>query len=126
VIRGAALGCGEITLAVLVAHFRRFGRHGQKKGPRTFRYGGLDLTENPLWTLAALRHFTAPHQASVVTEVLINRAAELTGYSEDAIRHKVKNGTWAQGRIWRKAPDGRITINISEYDKWAESASQVA
>ncbi|MGB9088139.1 MAG: excisionase [Pseudomonas farsensis] len=58
--------------------------------------------------------------------VLINRAAELTGYSEDAIRHKVKNGTWAQGRIWRKAPDGRITINIAEYDKWAESAAQVA
>lgn len=49
--------------------------------------------------------------------LLINRAAELTGYSEDAIRHKVKNGTWAQGRIWRKAPDGRITINMTEYDK---------
>lgn len=26
--------------------------------------------------------------------VMISRASELTGYSEDAIRHKVKNGTW--------------------------------
>ncbi|MCR8959868.1 hypothetical protein M0765_019645 [Variovorax sp. S2] len=34
--------------------------------------------------------------------VLIKRLAEITGYSEDAVRHKVKNGTWVQGRIWRK------------------------
>ncbi|MBA6065678.1 excisionase [Pseudomonas soli] len=58
--------------------------------------------------------------------VMIKRAAELTGYSVDAIEHKVKNGTWPQGRIWRKAPDGRIAINMVEYDKWAESAPQVA
>lgn len=58
--------------------------------------------------------------------VLINRAAELLGYSEDAIRHKVKNGTWAQGRIWRKARDGRVFINIEEVDRWVESASQEA
>ena len=42
---------------------------------------------------------------SVPRWVMIKRAAELTGYSEDAIRHKVKDGTWAQGRVWRKAPD---------------------
>jgi hypothetical protein len=58
--------------------------------------------------------------------VMISRASELTGYSEDAIRHKVKNGTWAQGRVWRKTPDGRIAINMTEYDKWAESAPQEA
>lgn len=58
--------------------------------------------------------------------VMINRAAELTGYSKNAISHKVKNGTWAQGRIWRKTPDGRIAINMTEYDKWAESAPQEA
>lgn len=57
--------------------------------------------------------------------VLINRAAELTGYSENAIRHKVKNGTWPQGRIWRKA-DGRIFINMEEVQRWVESAPQTA
>lgn len=36
---------------------------------------------------------------SVPRWVMIKRAAELTGYSEDAIRHKVKDGTWAQGRV---------------------------
>ncbi|ASP03656.1 excisionase [Pseudomonas aeruginosa] len=58
--------------------------------------------------------------------VLIKRAAELTGYSKDAITHKVKNGTWPQGRIWRKARDGRIFINIEEIDRWVESAPQDA
>lgn len=63
---------------------------------------------------------------SFASWVMINRASELNGYSEDAIRHNVKNGTWAQGRIWRKTPDGRIAINMTEYDKWAESAPQEA
>lgn len=58
--------------------------------------------------------------------VMIRRGAELTGYSEDAIRHKVKDGTWLQGRVWRKAPDGRIAINMTEYDKWVERAAQEA
>jgi hypothetical protein len=46
------------------------------------------------------------------------------GYSEDAVRHKVKNGTWVQGRIWRKAPDGRIFVNIDEFERWVESDQQ--
>lgn len=58
--------------------------------------------------------------------VLIVRAAELTGYTVNAIEHKVKNGTWTQGRIWRKARDGRIFINIEEVDKWVESTPQAA
>lgn len=55
--------------------------------------------------------------------VLIKRFAEITGYSENAVRHKVKNGTWLEGRIWRKAPDGRIFLNLSEFERWVESPS---
>ena len=39
-------------------------------------------------------------------------------------RHKVKNGTWVQGRVWRKAPDGRIFVNIYEFERWVESDQQ--
>ncbi len=53
--------------------------------------------------------------------VLINRAAELIGYSENAIRHKVKDGTWPEGRIWKRARDGRIFINLEEVDRWVEA-----
>lgn len=58
--------------------------------------------------------------------VLIKRLAEITGYSEDAVRHKVKNGTWPQGRIWRKAPDGRIFVNLEEFERWVENGKQLA
>ncbi len=54
--------------------------------------------------------------------VLVNRASQLIGYSEDAIRHKVKNGTWPEGRMWKKARDGRIFICIDEVDRWVEAA----
>ena len=53
--------------------------------------------------------------------VLIKRFAEITGYSENAIRHKVKNGTWMEGRIWRKTPVGRIICNVVEFERWVES-----
>ncbi len=57
--------------------------------------------------------------------VLIKRFAEITGYSENAIRHKVKNGLWIEGRIWRKAPDGRIFVNVGEFERWVESGAHV-
>jgi hypothetical protein len=53
--------------------------------------------------------------------VLVKRFAEVTGYTENAVRHKVKNGIWVQGRIWRKAPDGRIFVNLVEFERWVES-----
>ena len=56
--------------------------------------------------------------------VLVKRFAEVTGYSENAVRHKVKNGTWVQGRIWRKAPDRRIFLNLAEFERWVESESR--
>lgn len=49
--------------------------------------------------------------------ILINRFAELSGYSENAVRHKVKDGTWLEGRVWRKAPDGRIFVNLAEFER---------
>lgn len=55
--------------------------------------------------------------------VLVNRFAEVTGYSENAVRHKVKGGIWVEGRIWRKAPDGRIFLNLAEFERWVESTA---
>ncbi len=52
--------------------------------------------------------------------VTIRRAAEISGYSEDAIRAKIADGTWLEGRVWRRAPDHRILISTEGYDEWAE------
>lgn len=57
--------------------------------------------------------------------VLIKRFAEVTGYSENAVRHKIKGGVWIEGRIWRKAPDGRIFV-LGEFERWVESSRLVA
>ncbi|MCQ4242082.1 hypothetical protein [Stutzerimonas stutzeri] len=46
--------------------------------------------------------------------VLIPKAAEMLGYSRVVIEQKIKNGTWSEGRIWRKARDGRIFISLEK------------
>ncbi len=53
--------------------------------------------------------------------VLIPLAAAMTGYSEKAIRRKIEEGHWVEGREWRKAPDGHILISLKGFEKWAES-----
>jgi len=42
----------------------------------------------------------------------------LCGYSEDAIRAKIKKGQWMIDQHFKKAPDGRILIGIKEVEKW--------
>ena len=56
----------------------------------------------------------------MVQWVLINKLIELVGYSEDAIRAKIKKGVWLQGIHWRKAPDGRIFLNVEAIQRWIE------
>ncbi len=50
--------------------------------------------------------------------VLIKKVVEQTGYTEQAIRAKIKKGVWPQGVLWNKAPDGRIVFNLSEIQSW--------
>lgn len=53
--------------------------------------------------------------------VTIRKHAELTGFSEDAIRANIKNGKWKEGEVWVKR-EGRVLIWMSGYNKWAEMA----
>lgn len=52
--------------------------------------------------------------------ILIKKLAEISGYSEKAIRGKIEKGVWVQGIQWRYSPDNRIQFNIEEYQKWVE------
>lgn len=52
--------------------------------------------------------------------VLIKKLNELTGYTDDAIRAKIKRGVWLKDVHWRKAPDGRIVFNILAIQQWIE------
>lgn len=50
--------------------------------------------------------------------VLIKRASQETGYSQAAIRTKLRRGVWQEGRHWVKAPDNRIFINLAAVEAW--------
>lgn len=59
-----------------------------------------------------------------VPYVTISKFSELSGYTEDAIRSKIRDGVWLLGFVWIKAPDGRILISTDGYRRWAEGESQ--
>ena len=50
--------------------------------------------------------------------VLIHKITEVTGYSDHAIRAKIKRGIWIIEKHWRKAPDNRIVIDINAIKSW--------
>ena len=52
--------------------------------------------------------------------VLLPLFAVMTGYSEKAVRNKIQEGVWLQGKHYRKAPDGRITMDMEEYYQWVQ------
>jgi len=52
--------------------------------------------------------------------VLLKRFCELYGYSRDAVYGKIKNGVWADGIHYRKAPDGNYVIYTEEVERWLE------
>lgn len=52
---------------------------------------------------------------------LIKVLSRESGYTEDAIRSKIKKGVWRAGTHYRKAPDGRIMFDLEAIDKWVVS-----
>lgn len=58
--------------------------------------------------------------------MLIPVFSDLTGYTEKAVRRKIEDGVWIEGRHYRRAPDGRLTMNLQEYYKWVENGNQQA
>lgn len=52
--------------------------------------------------------------------VTIPVAAAMTGYSPKAIRRKIEDGVWLEGREFRRAPDGHVLISVRGYELWVE------
>jgi len=53
--------------------------------------------------------------------VLLPLANAITGYTVKAMERKIERGDWAEGKVWRRAPDGHIMIDIQGYQRWVES-----
>ena len=58
--------------------------------------------------------------------VRLNRFELLTGYTEKAVRRKIEEGIWLEGREFRRAPDGHILVDLLGYEKWVEHRQPVA
>lgn len=54
--------------------------------------------------------------------VLLSLASLVTGYTVKAMERKIERGDWVQDKVWRRAPDGRILIDLVGYQKWVEGA----
>jgi hypothetical protein len=57
---------------------------------------------------------------SVINWITIGKLCDQSGYSENAIRAKIKKGVWLMEQHWRKAPDGRILFNTEAINNWVE------
>lgn len=55
--------------------------------------------------------------------VTIPLAAVMTGLTEKAIRRKIEDGKWLEGREYRRSPDGGIFISIRGYSTWVEKVT---
>lgn len=53
--------------------------------------------------------------------VLVPLFCALTGYTEKAVRRKIEDGVWLQGKHWKKVA-GRIHLSMEAYNKWVEQA----
>jgi len=74
-------------------------------------------------SLAAAAQVTPSHAVVVPSRyVLLPLAAVVTGYTVKAMERKIERGDWIQGKVWRRAPDGRILIDLLGYQKWVEGA----
>lgn len=58
----------------------------------------------------------------VVRYVRLPRFEQLTGYTQKAVRRKIENGVWLEGSEYRRAPDGRIMVDLEGYKKWVEKS----
>jgi hypothetical protein len=62
----------------------------------------------------------APVVVNTARYVLLPLANLLTGYSVKAMERKIERGDWQEGKVWRRAPDGRIVIDVLGYQRWVE------
>lgn len=53
--------------------------------------------------------------------VTIKGAAASMGLSEGAVRKRIERGIWLQDKHYRKAPDGRLYIDMRAIEAWVES-----
>lgn len=55
-----------------------------------------------------------------VKYALLPLFAAITGYTVKACQRKIETGVWREGVHYVRSPDGRIHMNLEEYQRWVE------
>lgn len=55
--------------------------------------------------------------------VRIHLYAAISGLTEKAIRCKIEQGKWVEGKQFRRSPDGEIWISVNGVARWVEGAT---
>ena len=76
-------------------------------------YGGQPAPRPVPTSTTAVHLAPAPY-------VTIQLASTITGLTEKAIRRKIEDGKWLDGREYRRSPDGGIFISMKGYQAWVE------
>ncbi len=79
------------------------------------------MNANPVFSPSSIRGLLRP-----LRFVTIEKFEELTGYTPDATRSKIKRGDWLEGAVYIKAPDGRVLIDIEGYEWWVQQGAAVS
>jgi len=53
----------------------------------------------------------------------ISKFARESGYTEAAIRTKIRDDVWPEGRVWVRAPDKKPMIDVKGYEEWVEAGA---
>ena len=89
-------------------------RVSREAAPADGQGHGPPPTHQRAWASAPAVHLAA---APYVT---IQLASYITGLTEKAIRRKIEDGKWLDGREYRRSPDGGIFISMKGYQAWVE------
>lgn len=56
--------------------------------------------------------------------VTIELAEAVTGLTANAIRTKIGKGVWVEGRQYRRAPDGRVFVDLRGFEAWVAQEAE--
>ena len=85
--------------------------------------GDKTATGNDLRVGDGVRRAPVPSPPQVATSryVLLRLAETVTGYTVKAMERKIERGDWVEGKVWRRAPDGHILVDLQGYQRWVEN-----
>jgi len=53
-----------------------------------------------------------------IDSLRIKKFCEMTGWTEDAVRHLINDGVWMEGREYTRMPNKRLLVSIEGYEAW--------